>query len=266
VRSMWNLSGRPRLYAFQYGWEPVPEAVSLRGGSRDRVVVEPVTGAAVAYDDGWILIDTGLDPEILTDPELRQAHYGDKPLPWVTSPEPLLQQIEAAGLSLATLRACCLSHLHCDHGGGLRLLATGTPIVLQAREHTFATTEAGVEHAYFRRDYTSRELAWLPIEGEVEIAPGLVALPTFGHTPGHQSFRIELDGRSVVLACDAADLRRNIDERIPPGETTHPQLATEAEHSIERLHELDRTPGVEVWPGHDPEFWGTRKGPPFAYR
>ncbi len=266
TEAMWKLAGHPRLYAFQYGWEPVPEAVSLRGGARDRVVVEAVTGAAVAYDDGWILIDTGLDREILDDPELRRTYYGDKPLPTVTSSEPLLDQIEAAGLRFATLRACCLSHFHCDHAGGLRHLPRGIPVVVQAREHAFALTEAGIEHAYFRRDYAARDVSWICIEGEVEIAPRLFALPTYGHTPGHQSFRVELATKTVVLACDAADLRRNIEERIPPGETTHPELADEATRSIERLHALDNLPGVEVWPGHDPAFWATRKGPPFAYR
>src|SRR3712207_4435779 len=102
---LFDLAGRPRLYAFQYGWEPVPEAVSIRGGDEKRIVVEPVTGAAVAYDDGWILIDAGLNAEILDDPALRRAHYGDKPLPSLTSREPLLDQIATAGLSLDELRA-----------------------------------------------------------------------------------------------------------------------------------------------------------------
>ena len=44
------LKGSPRrLYAFRYGWEPVAEAVSLRGGSEDVFLLEPVTGAAVRF-------------------------------------------------------------------------------------------------------------------------------------------------------------------------------------------------------------------------
>src|SRR5215467_7483261 len=49
-----RLLGRPRrLYCFTYGWEPIPEATSLKGGARDRFLLEPVTGAAVVYDEGW---------------------------------------------------------------------------------------------------------------------------------------------------------------------------------------------------------------------
>ncbi len=261
------LKGPPRrLYAFRYGWEPVPESVSLRGGSPDEFLFEPVTGAAVVYDDGWVLIDTGLNPEILRDPARREAHYRTAAIGCVPPGDPLLRQIEAAGLSLDRLALCAVSHLHCDHGGGLRHLVDGPPIVIQQREHAFAMDEAGLEHSYFRSDYERPGLRWQLVDGETEIAPGLVALPTFGHTPGHQSFQVKLPASgTVVLACDAADLRRNIDEIIPCGETTHPHLASAAERSIERLHVLDRQPGTEVWPGHDLAFWATRRRPPAAY-
>jgi N-acyl homoserine lactone hydrolase len=262
-----SLKGRPRrLYAFRYGWEPVPESVSLRGGSDDVYLFEPVTGAAVVYDEGWVLIDTGLNPDILRDPALRAAHYTSATVACVPTGDPLLRQIEAAGLSLSNLALCAISHLHCDHGGGLRHLVGGPPIAIQRREHAFAMEEAGLEHAYFRSDYDRTGLAWHLVEGEVELAPGLRALPTFGHTPGHQSFVVELPGSgTIVLACDAADLRRNIDDVIPCGETTHEALADEASRSIERLHVLDRQPRTEVWPGHDPVFWATRRAPPGAY-
>ena len=71
--------------------------------------------------------------------------------------------------------------------------------------------------------------------------------------------------RMVTEVQDAADLRRNIDHLIPCGELTHPELASAAERSIERLHALDHQPDTEVWPGHDPDFWATRRGPPAAY-
>jgi hypothetical protein len=54
------------------------------------------------------------------------------------------------------------------------------PVAVQRAEWEFATTEAGLAHTCFRDDY---------------LRPGL---------------RIELVDRTIVLACDAADLRRNI--------------------------------------------------------
>jgi glyoxylase-like metal-dependent hydrolase (beta-lactamase superfamily II) len=87
------------------------------------------------------------------------------------------------------------------------------------------------------------------------LAVGLTALDTHGHTAGHQSFQIDLGARTIVLACDAADLRRNITEVGACGTTVTPELAPAAERAIARRNALDSTQGCEVWPGHDPEWW-----------
>lgn len=80
------------------------------------------------------------------------------------------------------------------------------------------------------------------------------------------SLRVELrETGSVVLACDAADLMRNIKESIPCGSTTHPELESEAAASIATLHNLATNQRVQVWPGHDPDFWATRRKPPDCY-
>jgi glyoxylase-like metal-dependent hydrolase (beta-lactamase superfamily II) len=93
------------------------------------------------------------------------------------------------------------------------------------------------------------------LDGDTRIADGFDALDTAGHTPGHQSFAIALGERTVVLACDAADLRVNIERSIPCGSTAGPDGERLAEASVRRLHDLDARVDTEVWPGHDPE-WG----------
>lgn len=262
-----GLSGPPlRLYAFRYGWEPIPEDVSLLGGSPDAYLLEPVTGAAVVYEGGWVLLDTGFDPDTIRDPQRRAEHYTVAAVGCIPPGDPLLREVEAAGLDWDDLALCAVSHLHCDHSGGLRHIAGRAPVAIQRAEHAFAFGEAGLAHAYFRSDYDRPELDWRLLDGETELAPGLRALPTVGHTPGHQSFAVDLPAHgTVVLACDAADLRRNITDVIPCGTTTHPHLAGDAARSIALLHGLDRREGVEVWPGHDPDFWATRRRPPAAY-
>ena len=262
-----HLSGPPRrLYALVFGWEPVPESVSLLGGRNDRYLLEPVTGAAIEYDDGWVLIDTGFNPELARDPELRAAHYTFPNYTAVIPPgDPLVDQIRAAELDWDDLVFCAISHLHCDHGGGLRLLVNGPPVVIQQREHEFAMERAGLEHAYFRTDYEREGIDWILVDGDVDLAPGLTGLDTRGHTPGHMSFAVELAERTVVLACDAADLMNNITERIPCGNVAEQRDTRAAADSIQRLALLAESLDVEVWPGHDPDFWETRRRPPEYY-
>jgi N-acyl homoserine lactone hydrolase len=269
---MGELVGRPRrFFAFRYGWEPVTEALSLKGGSPDRFLLEPVTGAAIEFDEGWILFDTGFNAETIRDPVKRVAHYANLD-PWscyigcIPRGDPLMRQVEAAGLRWRDLALVVISHLHCDHSGGLPQLVDGPPVVLQRREHEFAMDEAGLEHAFFRSDYALPGLRWMLVEGDTELAPGVQALATFGHTPGHQSLAVELpETGTIVLAGDCADLRRNIEEEIPCGSTTHAHLEDAARESIARLHALDAEPDTLVWPAHDPVFWDARREPPEAY-
>jgi N-acyl homoserine lactone hydrolase len=263
-----EVGGSPRrLYCFIYGWEPIPEVRSRKGGAEDRFLLEPVTGAAVVFDEGWALIDTGFNPELIRDPVKRAENYVNPSYIGVIPPgDPLVDQVAAAGLTWSDLAFCAISHLHCDHSGGLRLLADGPPIVLQQREFDFAMGDATVQNAYFRADYDRDDLNWKLIDGEYELADGFRVIPTPGHTPGHMSFAIDLKvAGTVVLACDAADLRGNIEAVIPCGTTTHPSLDAAAQRSIELLHQLDSQDGVSVWPGHDPDFWPTRRKPPSSY-
>ena len=99
-------------------------------------------------------------------------------------------------------------------------------------------------------------------DDDVELAPGVTAVMTPGHTPGHQSFVIDLDAKAqetygaqgFVLAFDAADLQRNIDDEISPGGMIGdaPEQGIE---SIRRLKSISAEKGYQLVPGHDPVAW-----------
>jgi N-acyl homoserine lactone hydrolase len=256
-----RLRGRPRrVFPLLYGWEPVTKALSLRGGSPDRFILEPVTGAAVEFDEGWVLFDTGFNPDTVRDPEKRIAHYSNIDpyycyIACIPRGDPLVRQIEETGLKRADLAMVVISHLHCDHSGGLRLMVDGPPVVIQRAEHDFAMGEAGLEHAFFRTDYEIPGLQWNLVEGDTELAEGLRVLETSGHTPGGQSLAVQLARETIVLAGDCADLRENIEGCIPCGFTTHPDLEDAAEKAVQRMHELDQRDDTTVWPSHDPVYW-----------
>lgn len=255
--SIFAVSGMPaRLLRFVLGYEPIPESVSIVDGDPARFLLEPVTACAVVYDDGWVLLDSGFNIDTIRDPEQRAAHYNYESYTAIVPPgDPLVDQTRAAGLDWDRLAGCAISHLHVDHAGGLRLMEQGPPVVMQRAEWQFGISEAGLQHAYFRDDYDRPGLDLRLVDGDTVLAPGLLALDTSGHTPGHQSFAVSLADRTVVLACDAADLRANITGVRRCGTTTHPHLEAAADQAIARLHALDQQDGTEVWPGHDPSWW-----------
>jgi N-acyl homoserine lactone hydrolase len=78
---------------------------------------------------------------------------------------------------------------------------------------------------------------------------------TPGHTPGHQSFVIDLpDGSGYVLAFDAADLMENIEQELAVGGFVHCEAA-DTLVGIRRLKQIAAATGYRLIPGHDPDVW-----------
>jgi glyoxylase-like metal-dependent hydrolase (beta-lactamase superfamily II) len=110
-------------------------------------------------------------------------------------------------------------------------------------------------HAIFRIDYDDPAIDWRLSDGDTELAPGLTAVPTYGHTVGHQSFVVDLaGGGGYVFAFDAADLVENIEGELPVGSF----IDCEPEDTIEpirRLKAIAAEKGYRLMPGHDPVVW-----------
>ncbi len=254
--SLFGVSGTPRLlHPMVLGYEPIPESLSLRGGSEATFLLEPVTATAVVYDDGWVLLDSGFDVDALADEETRKRHFTiGNYNPIVPPGDPLLESTTALDLAWRDLRGVAISHVHFDHTGGLRLVPPQVPVVFQREEWDFGTTGAVVASnpSEFMRSDLQIEL----IDGDRELAPGLWALDTAGHTPGHQSFMVQLPSQRVVLACDAADLHANVTGPTACGSVERLGDEAAAQRAVERLAALDAEPGTTVWPGNDPHWQG----------
>ena len=146
--------------------------------------VEVVLGYAVRHPDGLILFDTGIGA---ADAE-TDAWYEP-------SRVPLPQALAGAGLGVEDVDLVVNCHLHFDHCGGNPALA-GRPVFVQG--HELATARAG--------DYTVPGLVefagarYEELDGEAEIAPGVLVVPTPGHTEGHQALVLRCADGTVVLA------------------------------------------------------------------
>jgi N-acyl homoserine lactone hydrolase len=160
------------------------------GTGRPRV--EPVLGYAIPHPAGAVLFDTGIgeaDPE--TDEHYRLLR------------RPVAEALHRAGVAMGDIRYIVNCHLHFDHCGGNPAFRD-LPIVVQARELADAR-EAG---------YTVPAIIDFPgaryeeIVGEVELVPGVLIVPTPGHTSGHQSAVIRCQDGTVVCAGQSHDAAR----------------------------------------------------------
>ncbi|GLY03165.1 N-acyl homoserine lactonase family protein [Actinoplanes sp. NBRC 101535] len=252
-----------RIIALTLGWEDLPKSASVHGGSRTERVREPVPSLLLETGDGWLILDTGFNTALLRDPALRSRFYPSPnyqpSLSGSPSGEPLLEALDAVGVALGDITAVALSHLHVDHAGGLKHFAGRVPVHIQQAELDYGlNNHPEPEHYSMARiDYDDPRIDWVPATGDVQIAPGVTALSTPGHTPGHQSFVVDLaGGGGYVFACDAADLTENITEERAIGSFrgATPEQTVE---QIRRLKDIGARRGYPVIPGHDPVAWPT---------
>ncbi len=257
-----------RVVPLTYGWEDLPETISIHEGDPTVRLREPVPGVLLSIDGAWILLDTGFNVASVRDPLLYRRFHGrnhDIRAELLDDPRDSLEvAFEIVGVNPDDVAVVALSHLHNDHAGGLRYFAERVPVHCQRLELEYGLSghPAPEHHGIFRMDFDDPVIDWQLADGEVEIAPGLTAVPTYGHTPGHQSFVVSLSPAAAdtygvpgfVLAFDAADLQRNIDDEIAVGGFIDcpPEQTVEA---IRRLKSIATARGYRVVPGHDPEVW-----------
>ncbi len=255
-------SGVRRIVLLTLGWEDLPKSVSVHGAPDDIRLREPVPGVLLQTDGGWVLLDTGFNTALIRDPHLRRRYYPSVEYQPILpgSGEPIEESLADIGIDVDDIRVVAVSHLHTDHAGGLKLFAGKVPVHAQRREveYGLANHPEPERHAIFRVDFDDPSIDWQLADGEADIAPGITAVPTYGHTPGHQSFVVELDesvgGGGYVFAFDAADLTENIDHELAIGGFIDVDPADTVE-PIRRLKRLAEEKGYPLIPGHDPHVW-----------
>ena len=260
--------GVGRVVPLTYGWEHLPKWISVHGADPGVRLREPVPGVLLELDGGWLLLDVGFNDTVVRDAAWQRARAPEFVTELPDAPahlDSVEAAFERAGADPADVVAVAVSHFHYDHAGGLHHFAGRVPVYAQRAELEYvrrAHDRDLAAHAYVRGDFDDPAIDWRPIDGDAEIAPGVTALLTAGHTPGHQSFMVDVDerapspaaGRGYVFAFDAADLQENLDDELPVGTTVDVDPAATVE-SIRRLKAIAAERGYRVVPGHDPDAW-----------
>jgi glyoxylase-like metal-dependent hydrolase (beta-lactamase superfamily II) len=252
------MNGVRRIVPLTLGWIDLPQKVLVHGGSPEEVRV-PVPGVLLQCDGGWLLLDTGFNTAIIRDAALRARFHGAPAMrPVIPGPgEPLPEALDKSGIGIDDIHAVAVSHLHWDHAGGLRHFAGRVPVHIQRAEYDYGTQPGpGPEkRGMFRVDYDDPRIDWRIASGDTELTPGVTAVLTSGHTPGHQSFVVDLaSGGGYVFAFDAANMSENCEKEVAVGGL----INATPEDSVEQIRKLKRIAaerGYQLIPGHDPVAW-----------
>ena len=239
-----------RLHAFTCGWLGAPLGLFL-DGEHGRVRI-PVPAFLIEHPKGLVLFDTGLHPDVQRDARARLGPIADV-FPAEFAPgEEVAGRLAALGVGVGRVDYAILSHLHFDHAGGLATVPNAR-VVVQRREWEAGHDVDLAARLHFAREDFDHGHDLLLVDGEHDLFGDsrVVCLPTHGHTPGHQSLRVRLDGGEVVLTADACYLRRTLEtEHLPPQPWDRDGMIA----SLRRLRAMGEA-GARVVVGHDPEAW-----------
>jgi glyoxylase-like metal-dependent hydrolase (beta-lactamase superfamily II) len=216
---------------------------------------------------GLVLVDAGICPEqahqhsqyyrgllrfILDEDEYAQE-----------ANETLPEQLKRLGFRCDDVRTAILTHLHEDHVGALRDLKKAKVVISQSEwnarrmkmfgfipmfyEPSYACVEhwerVGFDSGAFHTFDRSQDLFR---DGSVRL------LPTPGHTPGHLSAVVEMEGYQLLITGDCLYTLRHLATKQVQAVRLSKKMGDEQVDSINRIASLKRVlPGLLLVPGHD---------------
>src|SRR5919109_559902 len=202
-----------QIYTLCGGYIEMNRASMLPDGEEGPWTI-PVACYLIAHPQGRVLCDTGVHCQAITDPIGRlgaerarrmgiRSQAGDE----------VVSQLSLLGLRPDDVRYVINSHFHFDHCGGNEFFPHATFLV-QKNEMEAARRLGGVpSYSPSFLDF-DHPLDYRLVDGEHDVFGDgtVVILPTYGHTPGHQSLLVRIGkGAQIVFTADACYTKENMD-------------------------------------------------------
>ncbi|MGN6169858.1 MAG: MBL fold metallo-hydrolase [Solirubrobacteraceae bacterium] len=212
----------------------------------------PIHCWAIEHDGVLRLVDTGETAAARNVPFARMEVTPDQELP---------AAMAAAGLNLDDVSEVVLTHAHGDHIDGL--VHVRTQVLIHEEELQFLETSmARVMRRVLRQPLPARftpepfalndgPFGAFPRSRVLSDDGRIVAVDTWGHTPGHVSvICVDDDGRHVILAGDTTDSLEQLYALRADAVAPDPNAHVETMQTI--LAHCAAHPAIYL-PSHDPE-------------
>lgn len=219
-----------KLYILDNGWETLDKSFFIAGANSavasnrnptNEWIDIPIQAYLVEHEDGYILFDTGCDPDWK---ENWPAFIPEQSPYYATEEQMLLARLSQLGISPDDIKYVVISHLHVDHAGNLYQFKNAEVFV---NEDEFLYTLKGyvtgkdmdVHVPVDIQRFIDAKLNWHLLPNDVkeyELAKG-VTLLNFGsgHSFGMVGMRVDLQNTgSVLIVADAIYCKENVEPEI----------------------------------------------------
>jgi len=242
------------VYALCTGYIELDRASMLSDLAPGQPWTVPVLSFLVDHPRGRLLFDTGVHGQARLDPVGRLGPERVKRLTVKSrAGDDVVPQLARLGLGPDDVRYVANSHLHFDHCGGNEFFPRATFLV--QRPELEAARRPGFVPGYNPSPIDfDHPLDYQLVDGDHDVFGDgtVVLLPTYGHTPGHQSLLVRASkDASVVCASDACYTRENMDRDVLPNILWNPSVMRDSLTALRKL----RDRGAAMFYGHDPAQW-----------
>lgn len=227
----------PDNFVLNAGREDVNAALAAAGMPKDKmtIVFNPVV---IESGSRRILLDTGMG-------EAAGAAAG-------ATNGLLMRNLAAAGIDPKSIDLVVISHFHGDHVNGLvradgSLAFPNARITVPEKEWAFWMDDAEMARAPQGRMeelFQNNRRVFDPLKGKIEthawdkeVAPGMTAVGTPGHTAGHTSYVLSSGGKSVFVQSDVTN-HPALFVRNPGWHAFFDQDPAQAEQTRRRVYEM----------------------------
>jgi glyoxylase-like metal-dependent hydrolase (beta-lactamase superfamily II) len=192
-----GLAAEDRIFSYRLGQAEVYMLVETQGPGNPSILLNPdkaaldkyIPGGAFASAVNTFLIKTA-NQIVVVDTGFGGA---------------IFSSMKTLGVDAGQVDAVLITHMHGDHINGLQKDGTAlfpkATVYLAQQERDF-WVKPGTPAEAALAPYRGRVKTFLPAElgaTAADLIPGIKAIASFGHTPGHTSYLVESEGKQLII-------------------------------------------------------------------